>query len=65
MDRTPLGKIVEELDKFLWCEYGSIRWDQYWFLKSCLKELCKAAIYYDEQSERAKYILAKMPKRSE
>ena len=53
MDRTPLGKIVEELDKFLWCECGSIRWDQYWFLKSCLKELCKAAVYYDEQSERA------------
>ena len=65
MDRTPLGKIVEELDKFLSCECGSIRWDQYWFLKSCLKELCKATVYYDEQSERAKYILAKMPKRSE
>ena len=65
MDRTPLGKLVEELDKFLWCECGSIRWDQYWFLKCCLKELCKAAIDYDEQTECTKAILNKIQKRSE
>lgn len=65
MDRIPLGKLAEELDKFVWCECGSLRWDQYWFLKGCLKELCKAAIYYDEQTERTKDILNKMEKRSE
>ena len=63
MDRTPLGKIVEELNQFLWEEAGHLRWDQYWFLKACLKELCKAAIYYDEQNERTKAILNKMQKK--
>lgn len=65
MDRTPLGKIVEELDKFMWEEHGYLRWDQYYFLKILLRELCKAAIYYDEQTERTKAILSKMQKRSE
>ena len=63
MDRTPLGKIVEELNQFLWEEAGYLRWDQYWFLKSCLKELCKAAIYYDEQTECTKDILNKIQKK--
>ena len=65
MDRAPLGKLVDELNKFLWCEYGHLRWDQYHFLDNLLKELCKSAMFFDEASENMKDILNKLQKESE
>ena len=64
MDRTSLGKLVEELYTFLWCECGQIRWDQYWFLKKYLKELCKNAIFFNEETELTKDILNVLQKKS-
>ena len=63
MNRIPLGKLAEKLNQFILKERGYLRWDQYWFLKGCSKELHKAAIYYDEQTECTKNILNKMQKK--
>lgn len=63
MNRIPLGKLAEKLNQFILEERGYLRWDQYWFLKGCMKEMCKAAIDYDDQSERAKDILDKIQKK--
>lgn len=65
VDRLPLGDLAERLYKFLWWEYGSLRWDQYFVLKNFLKELCKSAIVFDEQSESTEDILNKLLKKSE
>ena len=58
--RAPLGKLAEELNQFLWEERGYLRWDQYYFLKILLRELCKGAIVFDEQSESTEDILNKL-----
>ena len=65
VDRASLGKMVDELNKFLWEERGYLRWDQYYFLKILLRELCKSAIFFDEQSESTEDILSKLLKKSE
>lgn len=58
--RAPLGKLAEELNQFLWEECGHLRWDQFHFLKILLRELCKGAIVFDEQSESTEDILNKL-----
>lgn len=63
--RTSLGRLAEELNQFLWEERGYMRWDQYYFLERFLKELCKSAIFFDEQSEGTEDILNKLQKKSE
>ena len=63
--RASLGRMVDELNKFLWVERGHLRWDQYYFLKILLRELCKSAIVFDEQSEGTEDILNKLLKKSE
>lgn len=65
MDRLPLGNLAERLYKFLWWEYGSLRWDQYFVLKNFLKELCKSAIFFGEETERTGDILNKLLKKNE
>ena len=58
MDRTSLGKLVEELNWFLDFEGTEISIDQYKFLNNYfLKELCKSAIFFNEQTECTKDIL--------
>lgn len=63
--RAPLGKLAEELDKFMWEEHGYLRWDQYYFLKILLRELCKSAIFFGEETERTGNILNKLLKKNE
>ena len=63
--RTSLGRLAEELNQFLWVERGYLRWDQYYFLKILLRELCKSAIVFDEQSDSTEDILNKLQKKSE
>ena len=58
MDRTSVGKLVEELNRFLDFEGTEISIDQYKFLNNYfLKELCKSAIFFNEQTECTKDIL--------
>ena len=63
--RTSLGRLAEELNQFLWIERGHLRWDQYYFLERFLKELCKSAMFFNEQSESTEDILNKLQKKSE
>lgn len=63
--RAPLGKLAEELNQFLWEECGYMRWDQYYFLERFLKELCKGAIVFGEETERTGNILNKLLKKNE
>ena len=65
LNRTSLGKLAEELNQFLWGERGCLRWDQYYFLKILLRELCKSAMFFNEQSESTEDILNKLQKKSE
>ena len=64
VDRASLGRLAEELNQFLWEERGYMRWDQYYFLKILLRELCKSAIVFDEQSVSTEDILNKLLKKS-
>ena len=62
--RASLGKMAEELNQFLWEECGYMRWDQYYFLERFLKELCKNAIFFNEETELTKDILNVLQKKS-
>ena len=61
--RASLGRLADELNQFLWEEAGHLRWAQYYLLKILLRELCKSAIVFDEQSESTEDILNKLQKK--